>query len=801
MQPRDLTVSVTISNLLLQCSESLRTVYRDCGVKSITGIVGDSYRGRSNAIDSSVFYATTDGYIGGDGLGWASPDTPVLLYMTYDSCSPLISVPSEIYKFDPAWSSCTADISGLWDPPRILQPVSGLFHPVPSPTSQAGTISSSSAAPAFTAVPNTPAPTASAGPSSKPNSFPGQPSLVPNPGSNLHPASSSRLGDGSEPNPSQGPGPNLDSGSGPTSANTDNGGSRTLDNSPNSSSNLKPSAGPGAGAPDSEGAGISSQETTGPQSQYRNSPIVFLDLIPSTSPSPIVIGSHTAVILPSEGLSSNGATLSASTALITLDNIPVSVTSTYVIVRTSSLTSLNDPPNLSSIGGYHVETAPNDDIVIGGTTLSLRGAGTTIARIAVSLDPNGLIIETSTFALPSPVPASPLPMIGNQLLQLASNGDIILAGTTLSQGSPGTTVAGTVISLGANGLSIGTFTIAIQSLGPASTLSLIGGQRPQIDPKGNAVFAGTTLSPKQSGIMISGTPVSLGSKGLLIGSFTIAMQPSAPVPTLPLIGGQQPQVYSKGNVVFAATTLTLEQSGITISGTPISLSKGLVIESFTYATSVLASALSLPTIGGQQVQQAKNGGIIVVSTTLLPDASGLTISGTSISLEFEGLVIGSFTYAVPSSSPTPILPILGGQQIQEDAKGSITIAGTTLLPGAAAITISGIPVSLDSASLVIGSFTYVFLNSTSAAVSTTDANLIASVITSAFTTGGATNTPAVGNGSVVTVTVQTTATPGIGSERVATFTVTATSNGFRDEYNLLLSVIMTFEFDILAFEL
>jgi len=58
MQPRDLTVSVIISNLLLQCSESLRTVYRDCEVKSITEIVENSYRGRSNAIDLSIFYST-----------------------------------------------------------------------------------------------------------------------------------------------------------------------------------------------------------------------------------------------------------------------------------------------------------------------------------------------------------------------------------------------------------------------------------------------------------------------------------------------------------------------------------------------------------------------------------------------------------------------------------------------------------------------------------------------------------------------------------------------------------------------
>ncbi len=549
------------------------------------------------------------------------------------------------------------------------------------------------------------------------------------------------------------------------------------------------------------GAEISSQEITEPQSQYRNFSIVFLDLIPSTLSSSIVIGSHTTVIFPSEELSINEATLSASTALITLNNISVSVASTYVIVRISSLTSLNDSLNLSSIDGYHVETAPNDDIVIEETTLSLKGAGTTIAWIAISLGSNDLIIETSTFALSSPVSASSLSMIENQLLQLASNGDIILAGTTLSQESSETTVAGTVISLDANGLSIDTFMIAIQSLGPASTLSLIEGQRPQIDSKGNAVFAETTLSPKQSEIMISGTSVSLGSKGLLIESFTIAIQPSAPVSILPLIEGQQFQVYSKENVVFAATTLTLEQFDITISGTSISLSKGLVIESFTYATSVPPSALSLLTTGGQQVQQAKNDGIIVVSTTLLLDASGLTISGTSISLGFEGLVIESFTYAVSFSSLIPILSILGGQQIQEDAKGDITIAGTTLLPGAVAITISGISVSLDSASLVIDSFTYVFLNSTSAAVSTIDVNLIASVITSAFATEGATNTSTVDNESVVTVTVQTTATPEIESERVATFTVTATSNDFQDEYNLLLSVIMTFEFGILAFEL
>ncbi len=138
---------------------------------------------------------------------------------------------------------------------------------------------------------------------------------------------------------------------------------------------------------------------------------------------------------------------------------------------------------------------------------------------------------------------------------VASNGDLVVAGLTLSHGASGATIAGTVISLGANGLIIGTSTFAVPTPASTLTLPLIGGQKVSVGSKGDVVIAGTTILPGKARVIVLGTSVSLGSNGLVIGASTYA-GPAAPhATTLPLIRGQPVQQAGDDGVSLYGTTL------------------------------------------------------------------------------------------------------------------------------------------------------------------------------------------------------------------------------------------------------
>lgn len=109
-------------------------------------------------------------------------------------------------------------------------------------------------------------------------------------------------------------------------------------------------------------------------------------------------------------------------------------------------------------------------------------------------------------------------------------GDAIsIAGTTISAGAPPITVSGTPIALGSGSLVVGSFSVQI-TLPPLSLatgqVTTLNGEVFQQLPTGISV-AGSILTPGAPGIMVSGSPVSLGPSALIIGSVSIPV-------TLPL---------------------------------------------------------------------------------------------------------------------------------------------------------------------------------------------------------------------------------------------------------------------------
>lgn len=713
---------------------------RDCGMKTIVGLPS----GTNLITDPSALRAASDGYIGRE------PGFILLRTQTYDPCSPLLSVPTEVFSMEPAWSTCTSGISGWWDPPRVLQAASGPLTPDPTTTPEAETILKSPAAPASTMAPAMATATTSAGPPPKPSQ------LIPaskskssvNPGSSLEPGVNSDPASRPQPGSSQNPSPLPDPGA---------------------------SVGPGAGVSDNGGFHGPSQDGPVIQSHYgSSSSATRANLDPPAPALAITIGSHTAIILPDGGLSVNGATITAGAAPITLDNIPILVASTYAMIGTSILNLPIVSPNLPSLDGHQVEVAPNGDVVVAGTTLSQQRSAATIAATVESLSANGLVFGTSTFAVPTSASNSILPLVGGQKAHVAPDGNVVISGITLSPGGSAATIAGTVVSLGADGFIAGTSTFVVPSPATLSTLPLIGSQNIQVAPNGHVVIAGTTLSPGNPGVMVSGTPITLGSNRLIIGSSTYAVPAPSSDPTLSSIGGQQVQQAANGGLVVADTTLLPGTPSMMISGTSLSLgSAGLIVGSSTYGLPRPTPA-AVYTISGETITAGPSSAFLLAGQTISLGGPAVAISGTIVSLGSAGLVVGSKTYSIPAAShEAPPLITFGGQVYTANSLGEFVVGSQTLIPGGVGITISGTPVSLapSDGDIVVGG-------------QTSSINL-GGLIMGGFGDGSMTNSPSsLANISIVSFTGQA-----------------VRRSDVRDKYLFYLSAMVILGFDALIFRL
>ena len=111
---------------------------------------------------------------------------------------------------------------------------------------------------------------------------------------------------------------------------------------------------------------------------------------------------------------------------------------------------------------------------------------------------------------------------------------------------------------------------------------------------------------------------------------------------------------------------------------------------------------STKTINDQVIQPLSHG-ISIAGTTLTPGARPITVSGTPIHFGPSALFIGTSTVPfVPEyPNPDPLITIIAGHVITAAAPDAIAIAGTTLTPGASPITVSGTPIHLASSALLI----------------------------------------------------------------------------------------------------
>ena len=308
-------------------------------------------------------------------------------------------------------------------------------------------------------------------------------------------------------------------------------------------------------------------------------------------------------------------------------------------------------------------------IVMADTIVAAGASAVQIQGHVMSLDPaaSNVVIDGQAHALPKPdllqwdniddVPAPPLlaTTVDGHYIQAASTpGVILMDGQSVTRGADAITIANTPVALKSDGnLVIGTSTIQNllpQSPSPGSIFSIAG--LPVTALSNGVAIAQSTLIPGAQAITVAGTRVSLGFYGLIVGTSTIPL-PTQPPPAMITAAGQTVTALPNGNVVVAGTTLNPNAPGITVSGTPISLgSNGLVVGTSTIAMPSSQSSISV-NIGGHTVPVSFGTDEVVVAGTIIKKGQPpITIAGTTVAFGDDGLMIGTSTMTLPGATPT-----------------------------------------------------------------------------------------------------------------------------------------------------
>ena len=118
-----------------------------------------------------------------------------------------------------------------------------------------------------------------------------------------------------------------------------------------------------------------------------------------------------------------------------------------------------------------------------------------------------------------------------------------------------------------------------------------------------------------------------------------------------------------------------------------------------------AFAQGTPITINNQIIRPPSHGISVAGTTITPGAPPITTSGTPISYGSFLLAVGTSTTSLAVNTQKPIMTTIAGQTVTIGRQNAVEIAGVTMTPGAAAITVSGKVISLGSSILVVGTST------------------------------------------------------------------------------------------------
>lgn len=432
----------------------------------------------------------------------------------------------------------------------------------------------------------------------------------------------------------------------------------------------------------------------------------------------VTLGSQVYTAVASDGtVIVNGQTLAEGESTVSIDNKPISVAGTVVVVDGSTValsalaaTKISAPLQTSisavvvTIGSaVHTALASDGIISIDGQTLSPGGSAITVSDTVVSAVSSGLVVDGSTAQF-SQIPDTTESGYGKAAIITIGSQTITEEQSVASDGS-------TVIVLGSHSVTIG-----------------------------------------GSGATINGVSVSAASGGVVVGSSTIpygSCPPSSGAAAVFTIGSETltASTQANGGLIIGSTTLAVGGPAATINGAVVSqASQGLIVggSTFAYSTATADPQLATFIVGSETLTATKeaNGDAVIGSTTLTAGRAAVTINGEVISQASGGLVVGSSTisYSTTSTANLAASFTIGTQTLtaSREADGVVEVGGETATEGAPAVTIDGEVVSVGSSGIVIdGSKTVLFSTSSVPGTGTTSTARLTSpspLITSQSTT-------------------------------------------------------------------
>ena len=512
------------------------------------------------------------------------------------------------------------------------------------------------------------------------------------------------------------------------------------------------------------------------------------DTVPLVAAIPSVsVGGQPVFQHPNSNIVVAGSTiLPGSTAQIAGHSVSNGVNSVVVDGNTRQIPSMTAAaaPPLPTVAGQTIQHQ-GSNLVVAGQTIAPGQQGS-VAGHAIVNNGNAVVVDGSSQALqPTPAPAA-LPSINDQPIQTAPNGNLVVAGSTVAPGSQAVIQGHTLANQGSNFVLDGSTGSSQPSSAPQN-LPIVDGQPVQKQQDGNLVIGGSITVPPGVHTNIAGQQISNGPSqievngqafaavpaqtaaplitdggivhvtngDLEVGSQTLAPGSQATVDgqvvsypnpsqvvidgathSLAAISSAQPLVIAgqtlsrapNGGVVVAGSTVAAD--GIaTVSGHTFSLlgSSSIVDDGQTYSIPATTNAyLVQPNVPASNFAALPTGamtlanGLVVTPevglapganpTYRLPDGdqisaggSAAVVSGTTYSALPSGagfLVNGKSTLAFPmvtaGSMPTASAAIytVGGQVFTANPTG-FDIGSMTVAPGGSAVTISGTVVSLD----------------------------------------------------------------------------------------------------------
>lgn len=565
---------------------------------------------------------------------------------------PVVVLPQRLTPLDPTWSTCMMGDTGLGllDPAIALQGRTAMVGSAATTTLAAGDAEpdlGETAQPASGISGSVPAQTSVVVTLSNGDTIVAYPPV----GASILPqytqsAQSSSQGSNPDQDAGTGGGIDLDSGS--------NSGSG-FDVDPGSGSDTNPEPNPDEFGDSSASSGLSDSNQDNIGSGGSSSTGSLLS---------VQVGGYNVQAAPDGGVVVNGVTLDAASPTATIGGVQVSLQESGIVVGGNTIAApqpvAGSPASPISLNGHNVQ------VIQGSSGPQLVVDGQAIPAGSSQADVGGSIISVMT------------------------NGQISVLPTTLPY-VPVTTSA--------------------QSSG---TISAGQNLVPQLLPNGEVEIAGATLSAGAPATMILGTPISVlpNNEGIVIGGETISPIPTSPPNSLGLsITGQIFTPLGGGRVAVDGTTLSVNGQSVQLpNGEEATLKDGaLIVGTQTVPLPVALQGIasygtSKFVLDGATFTPFGTAGIVVDGTTLSQAGQSLTLGdGILVSVQMDGaLVIGTQTLSAPESGQAIgawIEHAMSAGDVKTLSDGHVVYDGVTLSKGGPAVTLpDGQVMSLEGSS-------------------------------------------------------------------------------------------------------